>query len=127
MKKIKVDTCDLFVCQLSTNDASLKLPIQKVEEAIDFIIDYVREKWDCPIAFYTNPRYESHEYAQMVELIKEKAQSRDIILMNMWDDATLNQRLEENRAYYMVDSIHPTKAGYLELITPFMENFGIFY
>ncbi len=126
LKALDVDECDLFVCQLSTNDANLKLPINEVEEAVDFIIDYVKNKWKCQIAFYTNPRYDSAEYAAMVEMIKDKAKINNLLLINMWDDEELNKKIDQNRDYYMDDPIHPTKAGYLEIITPFMEKFGIF-
>lgn len=126
LKSIEVTKCDLFVCQLSTNDASQNLPLKDVDEALDFIIDYVKNKWKCAIAFYTNPKYDSIEYAAMVELMKEKAKKENVILMNMWDDEKLNQQIDKNRDYYMADPIHPTGAGYLEIITPFMEQFGIF-
>lgn len=93
---------------------------------MDFIIDYVKNKWKCQIAFYTNPRYDSAEYAAMVEMIKDKAKINKLLLINMWDDEELNKKIDQNRDYYMDDPIHPTKAGYLEIITPFMEKFGIF-
>ncbi len=34
---------DLFICQLSTNDASKKIEISKIKEAICFILDYVEK------------------------------------------------------------------------------------
>lgn len=126
LKALEESECDLFVCQLSTNDASQKLPINEVEAAIDYIIDYVKKKWNCPIAFYTNPRYDSVEYAAMVERIQEKAEKEGFLLMDMWNDEKLNNKISENRDYYMADTIHPTLAGYREIITPFMEEFGIF-
>ena len=45
----------------------------------------------------------------------------------MWNDAELNAALNKNTALYMADKIHPTKAGYLEIWTPFMEKtvFGV--
>ena len=58
----------------------------------------------------------------MVSLIKDIADSEDVVLVNMWDDEALNQKIDEKRDYYMADAIHPTKAGYLEVITPFVER-----
>lgn len=126
LKALDAKECDLFVCQLSTNDASLKLPLDEIEKAIDFIISYVRDKWNCKMAFYTNPKYDSEDYVAMVELIKRKAQEHNFALINMWDDEELNTKIDGNRDLYMADPIHPTKVGYLELITPFMEKTGLF-
>lgn len=126
LKALDADKCDLFVCQLSTNDASQQLPLKEVETAIDFIIDYVRNKWNCTICFYTNPKYDSTAYADMVSLIKTKSNIETFDLINMWDDEELNRTISEKFEYYMADAIHPTKAGYLEVITPFMEKTGLF-
>ena len=74
---------DLFVCQLSTNDATQKKPLgivsgtcdrnafdtSTVAGAIEFVISYAKETWNCPVMFYTNPKYDSAEYAAMVELL----------------------------------------------------------
>ena len=122
LKNINADECDLFVCQLSTNDASLDLPLKDIEDAIDYIIDYVKKKWNCQIAFYTNPKYESVQYDSMVELIKKKEIEKQIVLLNMWDDEGINQKINQNHDYYMADAIHPTKEGYYEIFTPFMEK-----
>lgn len=44
----------------------------------------------------------------------------------MANDAELNEKISERRDYYMADPIHPTREGYLEIITPFMEKSGFF-
>lgn len=126
MKAIESKECDLFICQLSTNDASLKLPFEDIEAAIDYVIEYVKNKWNCQLAFFTNPRYESAEYEAMVELIKDKSKTHKFLLMNMWDDEEINKKIADKPDYYMADPIHPKKEGYLELFTPFMESFGNF-
>lgn len=92
LKTIDANECDLFVCQLSTNDANLDLPLKDIEDAIDYIIDYVKKKWNCQIAFYTNPKYESAQYDAMVELMKKKENEEQIVLLNMWDDEEINQK-----------------------------------
>lgn len=44
LKTVCKDTkLDLFVCQLSTNDAAQKIPLKQVKEAICFILDYVEK------------------------------------------------------------------------------------
>ena len=78
LKKLDTEKVDLFVCQLSTNDASQKKELGKIIEsknlndfdtktiagAIEYIICYSKEKWNCPVIFYTNPRYDSDLYGR---------------------------------------------------------------
>ena len=127
---------DLFVCQLSTNDATQKKPLGNVSEsfdrgdfdtktvagAIEYIISYARENWNCPVVFYTNPKYDSPEYAAMVELLHILQEKWGIAVIDLWSDERFNEITPEQRRHYMADSIHPTKAGYLEWWTPHMEN-----
>ena len=40
----------------------------------------------------------------------------------MWNDDNLNAALSADMNLYMADKIHPTKAGYREIWTPFMER-----
>ena len=61
---------NLFICQLSTNDAGRNLPHGEISQgydysdfdksttcgAIEFIIKYVRDTWGCPIFFYTGTK-----------------------------------------------------------------------
>jgi len=74
---------DLFVCQLSTNDAAKNLPMGElngkkdtstIAGAMEYIVDYARKTWNCPVAFYTSPRFDSANYAVMVQLLKDCAQ-----------------------------------------------------
>ena len=136
LKKLDTEKVDLFVCQLSTNDASQKKELGKIIEsknlndfdtktiagAIEYIICYSKEKWNCPVIFYTNPRYDSDLYGEMVGILKEAEAKWGISVIDMWNDAGLNAALNKNTALYMADKIHPTKAGYLEIWTPFMEK-----
>lgn len=141
LKKLDAEKVDLFVCQLSTNDASQKKELGKIIEsknlndfdtktiagAIEYIICYSKEKWNCPVIFYTNPRYDSELYGEMVDILKEAEAKWGISDIDMWNDAELNAALNKNTALYMADKIHPTKAGYLEIWTPLMEKtvFGV--
>ncbi len=129
-------TVDLFVCQLSTNDATQKKPLgeigpskeldsfdtKTVAGAIEYIIAYAREAWDCPVVFYTNPKYDSEAYAAMVGLLGKIADKWGISVIDLWNDAAFNSLSEEQRRLYLADSIHPTQAGYLEWWTPAIEK-----
>ena len=127
---------DLFVCQLSTNDATQKKPLgivgasknlaefdtKTVAGAIEYIVCYVRETWGCPVVFYTNPKYESESYAQLVALLYEIKAKWNIAVIDMWNETAFSSVAEEQRFLYMADHIHPTKAGYLQWWTPYIET-----
>lgn len=83
LKNVQADKVDLFVCQLSTNDASQKKPLGKISAArdlnmfdtstvagsLEYIVCYAQQKWKCPVVIYTNPQYDSEAYASMVALL----------------------------------------------------------
>ena len=127
---------DLFVCQLSTNDATQNKPLGEVcssmelqdfdtstvSGAMEYIIAYAKATWNCPVAFYTNPKYDSPEYAKMVELLYQIAEKWGITVIDLWNDDEWNAITEEQRTRYMADPVHPTREGYLEWWTPHMES-----
>ena len=128
--------CDLLICQLSTNDASRKLPLGMIADsknpedfdtstitgAIEYIICYAQETWGCPVVFYTGSYYDSAEYDAMVQCLLSLQDKWGIGILNLWSDEAFNQISDENRALYMNDKIHPTKAGYKLWWCPEMER-----
>ncbi len=136
LKTIDADRADLFVCQLSTNDAALKKPLGSISEgkdiasfdvntiagAIEYIIAYAIEKWNCPVAFYTGTKFDSELYAQMVLLLKKIAEKWDINLIDLWDDLPVDSISSEDYAKYMSDPVHPTLTGYKEWWGPYIES-----
>lgn len=138
LKRLEVKgEVDLFVCQLSTNDASQNQPVGTVSDsfamedfdtkttagAIEFIIAYAKEAYGCPVVFYTNPRFDSDAYGRLVMLLEEVRQKWEISVIDMWNDEAFNDISEEQRTLYYADPIHPTRAGYLEWWTPCFERF----
>lgn len=139
VKRLKqLDTnakADCVVVQLSTNDATLKLPLgeisgstdiadfdtQTVTGAMEWIISYSRDTWNCPVAFYTGSRYDSAEYAAMVDRLMELKEKWDIGVIDLYTDDAFNAIDDELYSLYMADPIHPTKAGYAEWWFPKME------
>jgi lysophospholipase L1-like esterase len=124
----------MVICQLSTNDATNQLPLgdaifeknpdtSTVAGAIMYIIDYVKQTWDCPIVFYTGSYYESEHYAKMVDMLKIIGERLDVGVIDLYTDKEFNNISDEQRELYMADPIHPTKAGYLEWWTPKMEEY----
>lgn len=133
MKKIDKDiNADAFVCQLSTNDATKEMPLgeisdsfsmndfdtQTVAGAIEYIIAYAKETWSCPVVFYTQAKYDSGHYAKMVELLLEIQKKWNITLIDLWNNDEINSITDKERNIYLVDHIHPTKAGYKEWWLP---------
>ena len=121
---------DLFVCQLSTNDACRGLPVGKVTDettdtvcgAIRHIVRYVRDTWHCPIVFYTGAYFDNATYAAMVTQLLKLSQSENFTVADMYSDHDFNAITKEAYDLYMADPIHPTRAGYLEWWTPFIEK-----
>lgn len=127
---------DLFVCQLSTNDPNRGVPLGSVSEsmeidsfdtqtvagAIEYIIAYAKEAWRCPVVFYTNPRCPRPAYERMVGLLLEIAEKWSIDLIDLWNDEAFNDITDEQRDRYMVDEVHPTRAGYMDWWTPRFEE-----
>lgn len=122
---------DLFICQLSTNDASQNKPLGSIDSAdtatvcgaINTIIDYVKETWNCPVIFFTNAFYENDSYSAMVSAVKKIAEIKKIGVIDLYTDTAFNDITNEQHELYMADKIHPTKAGYLEWWTPKMEKY----
>lgn len=127
LKTIDTDIkADAFVCQLSTNDATKEKPLGKVSDcfdinsfdtqtvagAIEYIIAYAQDTWNCPVIFYTQAKYDSEYYGEMVKLLLEIQKKWDIHIIDFWNDEEINNITEEERKLYLVDHIHPTKAGY---------------
>lgn len=124
---------DLFICQLSTNDATTGQPMGEISDskniddfdtstvagAMEYIIAYAGEHYGCPVMFYTGTKYDSKQYAEMVELTKKLQEKWGIGIIDMWDD--LDADIPEYY-YYMANGIHPNRAGYLDWWTPFFEQ-----
>ena len=114
------------MCQLSTNDATKNLPIGEISESFDiadfdtqtitgateYIIAYAKETWNCPVIFYTQAKYDSEPYAEMVEMILSLQEKWDIVVIDFWNNEEINGISDDERSLYLVDHIHPTKAGY---------------
>ena len=127
---------DLFICQLSTNDATKKLPLGEIAEgtdltdfdtstvtgAIEFIIVYARETWNCPVVFFTGSRYDSEEYGAMVTRLHELEDKYGIGVLDLWTSDDFNAISDADRGLYMNDSIHPTRAGYRDWWGPELER-----
>ena len=127
---------DAFVCQLSTNDATLKMPVGEVSPsfeikdldtstvagAIEYIIFYAKETWRCPVVFYTGTRYDSEQYAILVQLLLNIKEKWNIGVIDLWN-SEMNNISPSLYKKYMADGIHPTRAGYEQWWLPEFEKY----
>jgi len=127
---------DLFICQLSTNDATKKLPLGEISEsengedfdtstvtgAMEYIIWYAQNTWNCPVVFFTGSHYESEEYDAMVGRLAELKDKWGIGVLDLWTGEEFNAISDEERELYMNDEVHPTMAGYRDWWGPELEK-----
>lgn len=127
---------DLFLCQLSTNDATLHLPQGTVAPerdpaqfnrtttlgALETILEYALRTWRCPAAVFTGSRYDSKDYAALVACLPALQQKWGIGVLDLWNSEPFNGIPDASRRLYMRDPIHPTKAGYRDWWGPELER-----
>lgn len=132
----KFEPFDLFVCQLSTNDATKRKPLGEISGsknledfdtstitgAMEYIICYTQETWDCPVVFFTDSRYDSEAYGAMVDRLLELQEKWGIRVLDLWSSDEFNAISDAERDLYMNDGIHPTKAGYRDWWGPEQER-----
>ena len=134
----RAEHLDGFICQLSTNDTrypddlgiimpafitgSDAFDTATTFGAMEYIIAKAKETWDCPVYFYTNPPYSNAVYPGMVDGLMKIAEKWDVKIIDLYHDEQFNQISDEQRALYMSDSVHPTKAGYREWWLPKFEE-----
>lgn len=127
---------DCVVVQLSTNDATMKLPLGEISDgdalpdfdtktitgAMEYVIRYCKDTWNCPVVFYTGAYYESEPYAAMVQRLLALKEKWGIGVIDLYTNAAFNNINEETYGLYMFDPIHPTKAGYRDWWGPEIEK-----
>lgn len=136
LKRVDRSTAyDAVVVQLSTNDATNEKELGVISEgfdpagfdtktvtgAIEYIIWYIRDTWDCPVIFYTGSYYESDAYAAMVDRLLELQEKWGIEVIDLYTDEAFNDIDAETYQLYMYDEVHPTRAGYREWWLPAFE------
>lgn len=123
----------MVMCQFSTNDATQKLPLGTVGEsfemadfntktvagAIEYIIAYSKDAWNCKVCFYTSFKYDSPEYEEMRQILLDIQKKWNISVLDLWE----NEELNAHGKNHMIDDIHPTLVCYKDDITPLMYNF----
>ncbi|MBR1814471.1 MAG: hypothetical protein IJ773_11680 [Lachnospiraceae bacterium] len=109
--------------------------------AIEFIIRYVHDTWNCPIVFYSGAHFggdgvrksanpSEADYGTFIDLTKAAAEKwnaqggYDVSVLDLFNDAEFNELVsDEDYTYLMRDPVHPRKAGYLVWWLPAFEAF----
>ncbi len=116
-----------------------------VTGAIEYIAAYVKQTYKCPVIFYVVPEFTSNyfhddHYAKMRKALLNVKKSWDghaadangrvlneagdrILILDFWGDPDYAPNFGSERNFYMVDSVHPTKAGYVLKYVPAFERF----
>ena len=139
MKLISKDeTPDLFVVQLSTNNATTEKPMGEVTDstdpadfddttiagAIETIISYVQETFGCPVVFYTGTYAEKENYEEMVDLLLKIQEKWGIGVVDMFHNEEMTAVYGTDLYNeYMHDEVHPFRKGYVEWWTPVIEEY----
>ena len=108
----------LVIVQLSTNDSGKGIPLADTEDAIRWIVNYVKATWHCPVAFYTGTYFDRPAYAETVERLFALAEECDFHVIDLWNDPDLRAVSKSDYARYMADPVHPTLYGYKDWWTP---------
>ena len=139
LKRIpKSKTPDLIVVQLSTNDATTNKPFGEISDSMDIadfddstiagaietIIAYARDTFNCPVCFYSGAYCQKEHYAEMVQLLLDIQKKWDIGVIDMFNDPDMTALYDTEQYHaYMYDEVHPFRVGYVEWWTPFIDAY----
>ncbi len=136
-KNAKVDH---LIVQLSTNDAANSLPLGSISTsknledfdtstiigAMEYIICYAKETWDCEVSFYTGTQYfndkKVNHYVKMIEALYELSDKWDIGIIDLFFSPAMNSVNYFDYTLYMSDTVHPNVKGYEFWWTPVFEK-----
>lgn len=145
MKEIPTDLRpDLFIVQLSTNDAMFDKPFgtlsssKNIEDfdtntiygAMEYIIAYASKTWDCPVVFYSGTYYDSATYSndgsyygRMVEALLDIQKKWGIFVIDLYNNQAMTAIYNsEEYNTYMADGVHPNTHGYSAWWGPVFEK-----
>lgn len=134
LHNIRDAKADVFICQLSTNDVWRQCPLGKVSAsfnrnefdtmtitgAIEHIISYVQERWNCPVVFYTSTDCGSDAYMRMIDVLYVLRDKWDIGIIDLSRELPVESVSTHTMKTYMANPVHPTRRGYFEWWGPQM-------
>ncbi len=133
---------DLVVVQLSTNDATTGKPFGEVGSsfamedfddttiagAIETIIAYSRDAFQCPVVFYTGTFCEKENYPEMVQLLHQIEEKWNIGVIDMFNNEEMTAVFgTQQYEAWMGDQVHPNRDGYTQWWTPVIDAYLMEY
>ena len=123
-KKEKIEG---IIVQFSTNDISKNKPLGEVSSslekdafdkktvlgAIEYIIAYCKEIWNCSVIFYTNPNFNNKKYDFLIDKLYEIKRKWNIEIIDFYNFENMEKLDDDTLKKYMADDIHPNNDGYL--------------
>ena len=130
LKYLPAEAPDIFVCQLSTNDARHGLAVGEISAsfelvdfdtqttlgALEYLCAYNKIKWQSKLVFYTCLR-DDEEYQELIRLLRQLQAKWHFRIIDLANNQYV-QTKTKNHPEYMADDAHPTMAGYHKLWTP---------
>lgn len=129
--------------QVSDSKELVDLDYGTIIGAMEYICAYAKEKWNCPVMFYTNSyldegyiknymnktntpdnQFDSikntyiDSYQKMITAMYSIQEKWGFTVVDLWNNDKFKNLNYEIKDYMMADIIHPYKAGYLALYTP---------
>ena len=115
-----------LIVQLSTNDVTQNLAFGSLSEsyelgsfntltvigAIEYIIAYAKQTWNCEVVFYTNPKYNNDRYNALINELYKVQQKWGIGIVDFYNYADMQTLDSATLSSYKADDIHPNVAGY---------------
>lgn len=120
------DKIEHMVVQLSTNDISQNKPFGEVSDSFDladfdtktvigameYIIAYAQEAWECEVSFYTNIYYGNSQYEALIAKLYELQEKWGIGIVDYYFYVGMEPLSETQVVTYKSDEIHPNSSGY---------------
>lgn len=140
MKTLPTETAvNRLIVQLSTNDVTQNIEFGALSSsvnkedfntltvigAIEYIIAYAKETWNCEVVFYTNPRYNNNRYNALVNELYKVQEKWGIGILDFYNYADMEALDSVTLSSLMADDIHPNVAGYQwmgEIFSEYIQN-----
>ena len=115
-----------LIVQLSTNDINKLRKVGEISDskdkdsfnkasvigAIEYIVAYAKETWNCDVSFYTNPKYNNSLYEYVIDSLYQVKDKWGIGIVDFYNYVDMEPLDDKTLSSYMADSIHPNADGY---------------
>ena len=131
LRKHEGESFEYMFVQLSTNDAWQKAPLgdkdsQDTGTTFGSLNEILRIgssiSSTLPIV-WSSPYFKNDRYRDMVRICEEISSEGRCLFLNLYEDPEVNSISKKARRLYLMDEIHPTRAGYRDWLFPYLRDF----